>query len=87
MYCPCSIKSWIFHIVESNWNLVNLCSLTFQRCEKDLGIPRRSWLTDGKSAVVAGPEGPHGRASGQKPTKELCTREAYDESQSTAGQK
>ena len=28
--------------------------VTFQRWERDLGIPRRSWLTDGKSAVCLG---------------------------------
>ena len=34
-----------------------------------------------------GQKRPHGRASGQKPAKELKTREAYDDSPSTAGQK
>ena len=33
--------------VENCWSSANLCLLTCQRWEKDLGIPRRSWLTDG----------------------------------------
>ena len=47
MYSPRSNQPWVVRIVESCWNLVNLCLLTFQRWQEDLGIPRRSWLTDG----------------------------------------
>ena len=46
-YSPHSIEPWVVRIVENCWSSANLCLLTFQRWEKDLGIPRRSWLTDG----------------------------------------
>ena len=46
MYTRC-VEPCVVRIVESCWNLVNLCLLTLQRCEKDLGIPRRSWMTNG----------------------------------------
>ena len=71
---------------ERCWSLVNLCLLTFQRWDRDLGIPRRSWLTGGNPPCV------WARATSQRsiwsePMKELCAREANDESPSTAGQK
>ena len=47
MYSPLSVEPRVVRTVESCWNLVILCSLMFQRWEKDLGIPRRSWLTGG----------------------------------------
>ena len=46
-YISHSIELWVVRIVESLWSLANLCLLTFARVEKDRGIPRRSWLTDG----------------------------------------
>ena len=47
MYSPHSNEPWVVRIAENWWSSANLCLLTFQRWEKDLGIPRRSWLTDG----------------------------------------
>ena len=73
--------AWLIRIVESCWNSVNLCLLTFQRWEKDLGIPRRSW-DRWKSAVRLGKSDLTDQL-----TKELYAREAYDDSPATAGQK
>ena len=42
-----SVEQWAVRTEASCWNSVNLCLLTFQRWEEDLGIPRSSWLTDG----------------------------------------
>ena len=47
MYSLHSIEPRVVRIVESCWSSANLCLLAFQRWEKDLGIPHRSWLTDG----------------------------------------
>ena len=41
-----SIVQWVVRIVEKCWSFVNLCLLIFQR-DKDLEIPRRSWLKSG----------------------------------------
>ena len=53
MYSPYSIDPWVVRIAEFCWGLANLCLLTFQRREKDLGILHRSWLR-WKSAVWLG---------------------------------
>ena len=42
-----SIEPWVVRIVESCLSLENLCLLTFQRLERDLGIPPRNWPTYG----------------------------------------
>ena len=81
-----SIEPWAVRIVESCWSLANLCLLTFQRWEKDLGIPHRSWLTDGN------PQCGWATATSQTSiwselTKELFSRAAYDDSLRTDGQK
>ena len=86
MYSPRYIEPWVVRSVESCVNLVSLCLLTFQRWYNDLEIPRRSWLTSGN------PPCGWARATSRtsiwsEPTKELKTREAYDDSPSTAGQK
>ena len=47
MYSPHSTEPRVVRIVETSWTSANLCLLTFQRWEKDLGIPHRTWLTDG----------------------------------------
>ena len=78
MCSPRSKEQWVVGIVESCWNSVNLCLLTFHLWEKDLGIPRRIWLTDGD------PPCGWARATSRtiiwsELTKELCTREAYDD--------
>ena len=64
------------------WNVVNLCLLTFQRWKRELGIPRRSWLTGGN------PPCGWARATSRTSiwselTKEFHTRGAYDHSPST----
>ena len=60
--------------------------LIFQRWEKDPGIPHQGWLTSGT------PPCDWARATSKtsiwpEQMRELCPREAYDESSSTAGQK
>ena len=42
-----SVEQWAVRTEESCWNSVNLCLLTFQRWEEDLGIPHSSCLTGG----------------------------------------
>ena len=81
-----SIEPWAVRIVESCWSLANLCLLTFQRWENDLGIPHRRWLTDGN------PQCGWARATSQTSiwselTKESFSRAAYDDSPRTDGQK
>ena len=68
-----STVQWVVRIVERCWSLVNPCLLTFQRWERDLGIPRRSWLTGGN------PPCGWARATSQtsirsEPTKELVEK-------------
>ena len=51
---------------------------------KDLGIPRRSWLTDG-NLLCDWAKATSQRSIWSELTKELYAREAYDDSPSTAG--
>ena len=86
MHSPHSIVQWVVRNVESYWILVNLWLLTS-------GGGKGIWesLTEAGRQMdirrVAGRERPHGRTSGQNKWKVLCSREAQDESPSTAGQK
>ena len=86
MHSARSVGQWVVRSVEKWSSLVNLCLLALQRWEKDRGIPHRSWPTSGNP--------PSGWATATPQTniwseqmKELCTRQSYDESPSTAGQK
>ena len=86
MYSPHSPETWVVRIVESCWSSANRCLLTFQKWEKDLGIPHRSWLTDGNPLCG------WARATSQTSiwstlTKRLYARATNDDSPSTAGQK
>ena len=84
----CSLRSvvrWMVRVVERCWSLVDLYLLIFQRWDKDPGIPHQGWLTCGT------PPCDWARATSQtsiwpEQMRELCPREAYDESSSTAGQ-
>ena len=54
MYSPHSTETWVVHVVESCWSSANLCLLTFQRRDKDLGIRDRRWLTEGNPLGKSG---------------------------------
>ena len=81
MYSAHSIEPWVVCIVESCWSLANLCLLTFQRWEGSGNpAPKLGW----KSAVWLGKSD---LTDEHLVRTELHTREAYDDSPRTAGQK
>ena len=86
MSSPHSIEPWLVRIGESCWSLANLCLLTIQRREKVLGIPRRRWLTDG-NPLCGWAKATSQTSIWSELTRELYTREAYDDLPSIAGEK
>ena len=86
MCSPRSIVPWADRIEENWWSSEKQFLHIFQRLERDLEIPHRSWQTDGN--LVCGWERATSRTSTlSEQTMELYMREVYDDSQRTAGQK
>ena len=78
-----SIEPWVVCIAESCWSLANLCLLTSRGGKR---IWESRWLTNGNPPC--GWARATSRASiWSEPTKDLYTREAFDDSLNTAGQK
>ena len=86
MCSPRSVVPWADRIEENWWSLEKQFLHIFQRLERDLEIPHRSWQTDGN--LACGWTRATSRTSTfSEQTMELYMREVYDDSQSTAGQK
>ena len=86
MCSPRSVVPWANRIEENWWSLGKQFLHIFQRLERDLEIPHRSWQTDGN--LACGWTRATSRTSTfSQQTMELYMREVYDDSQSTAGQK
>ena len=54
IYSPRSIEPWVVRVLESCWNSVNLCLLTFQSVGKGYGNPAPKLADRWKSAVWLG---------------------------------
>ena len=87
MYSPISIEPWALRFVESYWSLANLCLLTFQSWEKDLGIPAPKLAGRCKNPLFGRARATSLTSIWSELTKELSMRGAYDDSPRTAGQK
>ena len=87
MCSPRSIVPWADRIEENWWRLEKQFLHIFQRSERDLAIPHRSWQPDGKNLACGWERATSQTSTFSERTMELCVREVYNDSQRTAGQK